>query len=103
MEFIKLNDKTLQEIKTYRSYPVGGKTITVRMSVFLQQMCPEIYDIITTENERIANLIFIEKTTIRLITASHERGCPLNTIHSFKHAVHFWKHKIMSKDLETRR
>ena len=89
----------IPQMKIPKPHEVSGKSITIRMAVFLTQMIPGISQDIKTEEGRLFALYFIQKTTARLIQIAEQKKTPINTCLSFVEVSNVKCFEIINKEL----
>ena len=89
-----------QEYKKFQppvEHIVSGKTITVRMNVFLTQIIPGIIDEVENDGQKVLALHRIEKIGNKMIQQAFARGTPVNTIMSYYEALNVASWDIINK------
>ena len=89
-----------QEYKKFQppvEHIVSGKTITVRMNVFLTEIIPGIIDEVETDGQKVLALYRLEKIGNKMIKQAFARGTPVNTIVSYYEALNVAQWDILNK------
>ena len=89
-----------QEYKKFQppvEHIVSGKTITVRMNVFLTEIIPGIIDEVENDGQKVLALYRIEKIGNRMIQQAFAKGTPVNTIMSYYEALNVASWDIINK------
>jgi len=81
----------------YRVHIVSGKTVDVRMEVFLGQVIPAIYDEVQTEHDRMLALDRVYRANAKLLKVAIERHVPENALILYSKKVDTACSKILEK------
>ena len=82
-------------------YQVSGKTVTVRMYVFLTTIMPAIYDSVEDEETRILAIYRAHKLDAGLLKAAIREKTPENTVLTYIEKINVWCYDIIQKDIGT--
>lgn len=83
----------------HKEYIVSGKTVDVRMDVFLGQVIPAIYDEVQSEHDRMLALDRVYRANAKLLKVAIERHVPENALIRYSKKVDTACHSILEKEI----